>query len=341
MSLVSALLGCSAPATGLAERDPAPSVEETGSQDTAVDSESDTADSASESGDSGIETDEPDGATWYRIDRSVALDALPSLGAVLNEGSQQVRTGFGPRVLGSRDDFHLGLDIEAPRHTPILAVSEGEVYRVHPSEKASDPNTLYIAHDLDEPVSFHGQSIDRMFVVYSHLEDFSVNEGDRVVAGQQVGTVGDSGGAEDTHVHVEVRLGTHCSLRYSTKNPDSNCARDYDPAVNPLHVIPGRDAQIPTVSVVTMDPFVLRVATRMTDQDINRLASSEGVLDLDQRTSIAAETLTGLDDFDYGWAVLRPAKDDGAHRVWEVEFDVPPTWVELTDVHGEGWRLEL
>lgn len=279
---------------------------------------------------------------WTRMQRDIGVPDLPDGGPVIDD-QWRVDSGFGPRLLSLEDerpDFHVGSDMDAPRDTPVLASLDGTVFRIDRASGGSS-NRLTLAHPLPAPLAFHGESIDTIYVAYSHLEGFEVaQEDDPVTAGQVVARVGDSGGVASTHLHVEVLLGTHCSLRYSTENPESTCARAWDPAVNPLHLLPGYDPELPTVELVSTDPMTVRISTGTQDQDVNRIETDLGVLDLDLRRGMDARTDAAMDDFDYGWMQLTPQLDhvDPAHRTWTVVFPQDPAWIEVTDVTGAGWR---
>lgn len=101
------------------------------------------------------------------------------------------RGEFGtPRSGGRR---HGGIDIQGDTGDPIVAVAGGTVV-VRPNNGAAG-NTVHIQHD------------DGSLTKYFHLDQFSVRNGQRVEAGQQVGTMGRSGNTPaqgDTHLHFEL-----------------------------------------------------------------------------------------------------------------------------------------
>ena len=101
------------------------------------------------------------------------------------------RGEFGtPRSGGRR---HGGIDIQGDTGDPIVAVAGGTVV-VRPNNGAAG-NTVHIRHD------------DGSLSKYFHLGEFSVRNGQRVEAGQQVGTMGRSGNTPaqgDTHLHFEL-----------------------------------------------------------------------------------------------------------------------------------------
>jgi hypothetical protein len=293
-----------------------------------------------------IVQERPDTGLGYTFERVERGTKLPLLALPIDEEAL-IDSGFGPRRMSleeGRPDFHLGMDFDYAEGEPVLAIADGTVFRIHPSEDEDDANTLYIEHLLETPFDFHGEEVDRFYAVYSHLQGFDVStEGDSVVAGQQIGRVGMTGGIEEAHLHLEIRIGTHCSLRYSVENPDSECAREYDPAVNPLHFIPGRSPEVMDIEIMSLDPLVIQVATKTTDQDMNRVVTEGGILDLDLRVGMDATTIGGLDQADLGWMLLTTELEhvDATHTRWRLEFRQNPGWVEILDIGGEGWRVEL
>ena len=267
------------------------------------------------------------------VEREPSVQGLPDW--LHPSPDAKTTSGFGLREVSDDIEFHLGIDLHAPIGTPIVAPADGEVWRIHPSESAGDPNTLYLRHEVD-PVAFHGHEITEVFSMYSHVDTFEVDaEGDPVTAGQVIATVGESGQTVSPHLHFEVRLGTWCTLDYSTRNPDSSCAADYDPSINPLHVIPGRSAS--RLGLEEIDGG-FAVHTKPGDLDWNRLTAAAGTLDLDLRAGFDATDDDLLDEPDLGWVVIHPTGSDDDHARWELELDAD--WVEVTDIHGQGVRLE-
>ncbi|NVD74606.1 peptidoglycan DD-metalloendopeptidase family protein [Duganella sp. BJB1802] len=89
---------------------------------------------------------------------------------------------------------HKGIDIAAPSGTPVHAVADGVVVgAAQLTENASRyGNTVILQHD--------GQR-----TLYAHLTSMNVKPGAIVKAGQQIGTVGETGFATGPHLHFEVR----------------------------------------------------------------------------------------------------------------------------------------
>ena len=92
---------------------------------------------------------------------------------------------------------HEGVDIFAPRGTPVLAVSDSIVIRVGVRDRGGNVVTL------------HDEKRD-LLLYYAHLEEQLVERGERVFAGDVIGTVGNTGNAITTppHLHIGVYQGS-------------------------------------------------------------------------------------------------------------------------------------
>jgi hypothetical protein len=136
----------------------------------------------------------------------------------------RIDSPFGPRYLGdpeNRYDFHRGLDLIGEIGDPVTAIQNGEVFRVYPEGSEAYPNggnVLILKHEED-------------YSLYFHLDSFDVSEGDAVSAGQKIGELGDTG-ANNAHLHFEVREGTTCSL--SSQLADKCSGDGVDPHINPM-----------------------------------------------------------------------------------------------------------
>lgn len=96
---------------------------------------------------------------------------------------------FGPR--GNR--FHAGVDLLAPRGTPVAAAAPGRV--VFAGRAAGGWGRLVVVA--------HAGGVRTL---YAHLRSIDVGLLQNVVTGARLGTVGATGHATGPHLHFEVRL---------------------------------------------------------------------------------------------------------------------------------------
>ena len=114
---------------------------------------------------------------------------------------------------------HTGVDIDAPKGTPVIAAGDGKVVWAGYGLYGGDPNDItdpygkavVIRHDF----GFQNQ---QLFTVYGHLDRIDVVRGQHVKLGQQIGKVGETGKVTGPHLHFEVRVGE--SDFFKTLNPE-------------------------------------------------------------------------------------------------------------------------
>jgi peptidoglycan LD-endopeptidase LytH len=121
--------------------------------------------------------------------------------------------GEGARV-------HEAIDIMAPAGTPVVAAAPGSIERLFRSDAGG--NTVYV------------RSPDRRTIhYYAHLQDYApgLAEGQQVVRGQPLGTVGSSGNADPAGPHL------HFAVLQTTAD-----AEWWEPAaaINPYPLLVGR-----------------------------------------------------------------------------------------------------
>lgn len=118
----------------------------------------------------------------------------------------QLTSAFGVRN-GRRHD---GIDIAAPRGTPVKASQDGEV--VFSSRLRGYGNLILIKHPGD------------MFTVYAHNSRNLKEKGSKVKQGDVIARVGTTGRSTGPHVHFEIRKGSK--------------------ATNPLPYLPSRETKM-------------------------------------------------------------------------------------------------
>ena len=95
-------------------------------------------------------------------------------------------SGFGSRW----GTTHYGVDIANRIGTPILAVEDGTVIEAGPASGFG----LWVRIQGD----------DGFISVYGHVDSFSVHEGQRVKAGEQIARMGNRGYSTGPHLHFEI-----------------------------------------------------------------------------------------------------------------------------------------
>jgi murein DD-endopeptidase MepM/ murein hydrolase activator NlpD len=113
---------------------------------------------------------------------------------------------------------HTGIDIPAPKGTPVLAAGSGTViwagYGIY--RGGADPSDPYglavtIRHDF-------GYKDQALYTIYGHMDEIDVVDGQYVKTGDQLGLVGETGKVTGPHLHFEVRIGENNF--FATRNPE-------------------------------------------------------------------------------------------------------------------------
>ncbi len=98
----------------------------------------------------------------------------------------KIYSKYGPR----RGRFHAGIDISAPRGTPIYAAAAGTVVRA--AWRSGFGRSILIDHN------------NGVMTRYAHCDTTLCKAGDTVAAGQKIATVGRTGRTTGPHLHFEV-----------------------------------------------------------------------------------------------------------------------------------------
>ncbi len=116
-------------------------------------------------------------------------------GRFVRPNAGPVTTGYGVRRyyngVFAQDYFHRGIDYAGPTGSSVLAAARGRVALVGWERQGFEIHGNTIGLD-------HGQGV---VSIYIHLRDIRVKPGDRVEAGQLIGTVGNTGASTGPHLH--------------------------------------------------------------------------------------------------------------------------------------------
>lgn len=128
--------------------------------------------------------------------REEMLASIPAIKPVRSDKLRRnIRSlsGFGMRMhpIWKRRKMHTGIDFTAPQGIPIHATGNGKI------------------HDIKYLKSGYGTHvvIDHGFgykTLYAHMGSVAVKEGQKVIRGQVIGTIGNTGTSTAPHLHYEV-----------------------------------------------------------------------------------------------------------------------------------------
>jgi rare lipoprotein A len=113
--------------------------------------------------------------------------------------SSQISSGYGMRLhpISGINKFHDGVDYPASTGTPVVSPMAGIVTGV--KYEKSGAGKYVVVESLDS----QGRKVEHTFM---HLDQQIVKEGQQVAAGQQVGTVGNTGRSTGAHLHYRTRI---------------------------------------------------------------------------------------------------------------------------------------
>ncbi|MBN2332725.1 MAG: M23 family metallopeptidase [Deltaproteobacteria bacterium] len=133
----------------------------------------------------------------YLEEKKTLLNFTPSVRPVRG----WVSSKFGYRIspFTGRREFHHGVDIVNRKGTPVIATADGRV-------KFAGVNGGYGKMVVVD----HGTGVETK---YGHLSRIGVKVGEKVVRGQEIGLLGNSGRSTGPHLHYEV------VMKSNTVNP--------------------------------------------------------------------------------------------------------------------------
>ena len=180
-----------------------------------------------------------------------------------NASNQSVQSFWGAARDGGRRQ-HQGVDIFAPRGTPVLAVAAGHISHVGSSRLGG--NVVFL-RDMRR-----GQNI-----YYAHLERQLVRDGQRVEAGDTIGTVGTTGNAQGGAPHLHFGI----------------YRRGFG-AIDPFHYIRIEDQATPVIRADTsLVGMLARSAAAMLDVRLAPNAKSPAVAQLQRGVPFVIEAAAG------------------------------------------------
>lgn len=135
-------------------------------------------------------------------EKEVTKDSLKELredidkvhnGLIFPVESRFITSEFGWRIdpVDNVRSFHYGTDIAAPTGSDIMAIEDGIIIATGYNDSAG--NYVKMRHN------------NGMYSRYLHLSKISVSQGEKVVQGQTIGLVGNTGKSTGPHLHFEIR----------------------------------------------------------------------------------------------------------------------------------------
>lgn len=110
----------------------------------------------------------------------------PAQGTISSQFGTRVHPIFKTKIT------HTGLDISAPKGTPVVAADSGEV--LYTGWMRGYGQVIIVDHGAN------------LTTVYAHLSQIGCKEGERVARGAPIGQIGSTGVATGNHLHFEVRV---------------------------------------------------------------------------------------------------------------------------------------
>lgn len=133
----------------------------------------------------------------------------------------RVTSKFGPRThpLKKTTEFHKGIDLVKPHQSPVPSFTDGVVTHAKTGVGGSGLGSYGITVTVVEPGTGY-------LHVYAHLDSATVKLGQKVKAGDILGTQGNTGASAGSHLHYEIRKKSTPAFGY-----EQNTTFVIDPAV--------------------------------------------------------------------------------------------------------------
>ena len=122
------------------------------------------------------------------------LKCIPAIQPVSNKNLKQTASGYGLRIdpIYKTTKFHAGMDFSANTGTPVYATGNGTVVKA--GWESAYGNLIKVDHGFG------------YVTWYAHLSKIKVRVGQKVVRGEVIGDVGNTGKSTGPHLHYEVHV---------------------------------------------------------------------------------------------------------------------------------------
>jgi len=123
------------------------------------------------------------------------LVSIPAIQPISNKDLRRIGSYFGTRVdpFYKVRKFHEGMDFSAPIGTEVYATGNGVIQMAGHDDGGGYGNEIIIDHGYSYKT------------VYAHLSRIFVQPGQKILRGQIIGYVGNTGKSTSPHLHYEVR----------------------------------------------------------------------------------------------------------------------------------------
>ena len=122
------------------------------------------------------------------------LKCIPAIMPVSNKNLKKPASGYGVRIdpIYKTAKFHAGMDFSANIGTPVYATGDGTVVKA--GWETGYGNLIQVDHGFG------------YVTWYAHLSKYKVRPGQKVVRGEVIGEVGNTGKSTGPHLHYEVHV---------------------------------------------------------------------------------------------------------------------------------------
>lgn len=122
------------------------------------------------------------------------LNCIPAIMPVANKNLKQTASGYGTRIdpIYKTVKFHAGMDFSANIGTPVYATGNGTV--IKSGWESGYGNLIKVDHGFG------------YVTWYAHLNKCKVRVGQKVLRGEVIGEVGNTGKSTGPHLHYEVHV---------------------------------------------------------------------------------------------------------------------------------------